>query len=39
MSDMNLPGFFTLIFPVLKRIANKAKVSGDEQQLIDRYCK
>ena len=29
MSDMNLPGFFTLIFPVLKRIAKKAKVSGE----------
>jgi quercetin dioxygenase-like cupin family protein len=39
MSDMNLPGFFTLIYPVLKRIAIKAKESGAEQQLIDRYCK
>lgn len=38
MSDMNLPGFFTLIFPLLERIAKKAKISGVEQQLIDRYC-
>jgi len=38
MADMNLPGFFTFIFPVLKRIAKKAKISGAEQQLLDRYC-
>lgn len=38
MADMNLPGFFTLISPLLKRIAGKAKDSGVEQQLIDRYC-
>ena len=38
MSDMNLPGFFTLIYPFLKRVARKAKDSGAEQQLIDRYC-
>ena len=39
MPDMNLPGFFTLISPLLKRIAKKAKDSGVEQQLIDRYCR
>jgi len=39
MADMNIPGFFTLIFPLLKRIAKKAKASGYEQQLVDRYCK
>jgi quercetin dioxygenase-like cupin family protein len=38
MADMNLPGFFTLIYPILERIAKKAKISGVEQQLIDRYC-
>jgi quercetin dioxygenase-like cupin family protein len=38
MSDMNLPGVFTLIFPILKRIAKEAGISGVEQQLIDRYC-
>ncbi|MBN1618147.1 hypothetical protein JW887_02275 [Candidatus Dojkabacteria bacterium] len=38
MADMNLPGFFTLIFPLLKRIARKAKESGIEGELIERYC-
>lgn len=38
MSDMNLPGLFTLFFPILKRIANKAMTSGYEKQLLDRYC-
>ena len=38
MSDMNIPGFFTLIYPILERIAKKAKISGVEQQLIDKYC-
>ena len=38
MSDMNLPGLFTFMYPVLKRMANKAKASGDEQRLIDKYC-
>ena len=38
MADMNLPGFFTLIFPVLEHIAKKAKNSGVEQKLIVKYC-
>ena len=38
MSDMNIPGIFTLMFPLLKRIANKARSSGEEQFLIDKYC-
>lgn len=38
MGDVNLPGFLSLIFPLLKRIARKAKNSGAEQELIDRYC-
>ena len=38
MADMNLPGFFTLIFPVLERIAKKAKNSGIEQKLVVKYC-
>jgi quercetin dioxygenase-like cupin family protein len=28
MSDMNVPGFLTLLYPLLKRISNKAKKSG-----------
>ena len=39
MSDMNVPGFLTLIYPLLKRMANKAKADGEEQKLIDKYCK
>jgi hypothetical protein len=38
MSDMNAPGFLTLIYPLLQRMAGKAKVNGDEQKLIDKYC-
>jgi len=38
MSDMNVPGLLTLLYPLLKRIANKAKANGLEQMLIDKYC-
>ncbi len=38
MSDMNVPGVLTLIFPLLKRIANKARATGEEQRLINKYC-
>jgi len=38
MGDVNLPGFFSLIFPLLRRIAKKAAASGDKQRLVDRYC-
>jgi len=38
MSDMNLPGLFTFLFPVLKFIAKRARENGEEQRLIDKYC-
>lgn len=38
MSDMNLPGLFTFLFPLLKFMAKRAKASGEEQRLIDKYC-
>jgi quercetin dioxygenase-like cupin family protein len=38
MSDMNLPGLFTLMFPLLILMARRAKASGEEQKLIDKYC-
>jgi quercetin dioxygenase-like cupin family protein len=38
MSDMSLPGIFTLIFPLLKFIAKRAKANGEEKMLIDKYC-
>ena len=38
MSDMNVPGLLTLLYPILKRMANKAKANGEEKKLIDKYC-
>lgn len=38
MSDMNAPGFLTLIFPILKRMARKARKAGEDQKLIEKYC-
>ncbi|HMG91034.1 MAG TPA: cupin domain-containing protein [Chryseolinea sp.] len=38
MSDMNVPGLLSLLYPLLKRMANKAKANGDQQKLIDKYC-
>jgi quercetin dioxygenase-like cupin family protein len=39
ISDMNIPGMLTFLYPLLKRISNKAKKNGEEQMLIDKYCK
>lgn len=38
MSDMNIPGILTLLYPILKRISNKAIKNGEQQKLIDKYC-
>jgi quercetin dioxygenase-like cupin family protein len=38
MADVKFPGFFTLMSPVLKFLAKRAKANGEEQRLIDRYC-
>jgi quercetin dioxygenase-like cupin family protein len=38
LSDSNLPGLMKIISPVLKLLENKARKSGLEKQLIDRYC-
>jgi quercetin dioxygenase-like cupin family protein len=38
MSDMNVPGLLTFLYPLLKRMAKKAKTSGEEQKLIEKYC-
>lgn len=35
MSDMNLPGLFTFMFPLLKWMAARAKSNGEEQKLMD----
>ena len=38
MSDMNVPGLLTLLYPILKLVANKAKANGEEKKLTDKYC-
>lgn len=38
MSDMNVPGLLTFLFPILKWMAARAKASGEEQRLVERYC-
>ncbi|MBK9980845.1 MAG: cupin domain-containing protein [Saprospiraceae bacterium] len=38
MSDMNMPGLLTFLYPLLNRMAKKAKANGTEQKLIDKYC-
>ncbi|MES2284072.1 MAG: cupin domain-containing protein [Bacteroidota bacterium] len=38
MAEINAPGLLTLMLPIFKIIAKKAKKSGEEQKLIDRYC-
>ncbi|HLO60134.1 MAG TPA: cupin domain-containing protein [Bacteroidales bacterium] len=38
MSDMNIPGMLSLLFPLLKRISDKAIKNGEQQKLIDKYC-
>ena len=39
ISDMHTPGLLSLMTPVFRRIAAKAKQNGGMQALIDRYCK
>jgi len=38
LSDSNIPGLFSLLSPVLRLIAAKAKANGVEQKLMERYC-
>lgn len=38
MSEMNLPGVLSVLYPLLLNTAKKAKASGEEQRLIDVYC-
>ena len=39
LGDTNLPGFFTVIAPVLRLIARRARKQGIERDLIERYCR
>ncbi len=38
MSDTSLPGFMTLVMPIMKVIAKIAQWRGIEKELIDKYC-
>ena len=38
LGEINVPGLFTLISPILKMIAKKAKKNGDYKKLIETYC-
>ena len=38
MAEAKMTGFLSLISPLLKGVAKKAKTNGEEQKLIDKYC-
>jgi quercetin dioxygenase-like cupin family protein len=39
MSDSNAPGWMSLLSPVLRSVARRAKKNGTEQWLLDKYCR
>ena len=39
LADTNVPGFFTVIAPVLRLIARWARRKGIERDLVERYCR
>lgn len=38
MSDTNAPGMMSLLSPVIRMVARKAKKNGTEKWLLDKYC-
>ena len=38
MSDSNAPGWMSLLAPVIRNVAKRAKKNGTEKWLLDRYC-
>lgn len=38
MSDSNAPGWMSLLAPVIRGVAKRAKKNGTEKWLLDRYC-
>jgi mannose-6-phosphate isomerase-like protein (cupin superfamily) len=38
ISDSNAPGWLSLISPVIRHVAKRAKHNGTEKWLLDRYC-
>ncbi len=39
LSDTGVPGFFSVIAPLLRMIAKRARRNGIERNLIERYCR
>jgi hypothetical protein len=39
MSDTNGSGFLTLLGPIIRIVAKRAKQNGTEQWLLDKYCR
>lgn len=39
MAGVNAPGLLTIMMPIFKMIAKRAKINGEEQKLIERYCR
>ena len=39
ISDSNAPGWMSLLSPVIRSVARRAKKDGTEKWLLDRYCK
>ena len=39
MSDTNGSGFLTLMAPIIRMVAKRAKKNGTEQWLLDKYCR
>jgi quercetin dioxygenase-like cupin family protein len=38
ISDSNAPGLLSLLSPIIRMVAKRAKKNGTEQWLLDRYC-
>jgi len=38
ISDSNAPGWMSLLSPIIRRVAKRAKKNGTEKWLLDKYC-
>ena len=38
MSDSNAPGMLSLLSPIIRMVAKRAKKDGTEKWLLDKYC-
>jgi quercetin dioxygenase-like cupin family protein len=39
LSDSNAPGWMSILSPVIRNVAKRAKKNGTEKWLLDRYCR